>query len=59
MKQEIILSPHGNGCWNWMFYIDDVFIAGGVESSRFEAFKVACAAYDREPAKQSWIESEW
>ena len=48
MKREIILSPQCNGCWNWMFYIDEVFIAGGVESSRFEAFKVACAAYDKE-----------
>ena len=48
MRQEIVLSPHGNGCWNWMFCIDEVFIAGGVESSRFEAFKVACAAYDKE-----------
>ena len=51
MRQEIILSPHGNGCWNWMICIDEVFIAGGVESSRFEAFKVACAAYDKEGIK--------
>ena len=51
MKQEIILSPHGNGCWNWILYIDEVFISGGVESSRLGAFKAACDAYDKENDK--------
>ena len=48
MKQEIILSPHGNGCWNWTIYIDEVFIDGGIESSRFAAFEAALIAYDKE-----------
>ena len=48
MKREIVLIPHGNGCWNWMLYIDDVFIDGSIESSRIAAFMAACIAYDKE-----------
>lgn len=57
--REIVISEDVTKGYNWFVYSREQLLACGHDSDRFQAFKAACAAYDREPAKQSWIESEW
>lgn len=57
--KEIVISEDITRGYNWFVYDKEVLLGCGHNSDRFQAFKEACAVYDREPTKQSWSESEW
>ena len=57
--KEIVISEDVVRGYLWFVYAKEILLNCGHSADRFQAFKEACAACDREPAKQSWSESEW
>ena len=57
--KEIVISEDVTKGYLWFVYAKEMLLGCGDNPDRFQAFKEACAVYDREPIKQSWSESEW
>ncbi len=58
MKKQIIVTALDEG-YQWTVVYDNEVIGFGYEIYRFEAFKKACAAYDKQTSNPNWSESEW
>ena len=56
--KEIIISEDVVRGYNWFVYAREVLLDCGHNSDRFQAFKEACAVYDKN-STLSWSESEW
>ncbi|MBO7211005.1 MAG: hypothetical protein J6V44_08335 [Methanobrevibacter sp.] len=56
--REIVISEDVIRGYNWFVYAKEVLLDCGHSSDRFQAFKEACAAYDKN-STPSWSESEW
>ena len=57
MKEIIIYEDVVRG-YLWFVYAKEILIGCGDNSDRFQAFKEACAVYDKN-STPSWSESEW
>lgn len=57
MKEIIIYEDVVRG-YLWFVYAKEILLGCGDNSDRFQAFKEACAVYDKN-STPSWSESEW
>lgn len=56
--KDIVISEDIVRGYNWFVYDKEVLLGCGHSSDRFQAFKEACAVYDKN-SPLSWSESEW
>lgn len=56
--KDIVISEDIIRGYNWFVYDKEALLACGHNSDRFQAFKEACAVYDKN-STLSWSESEW
>lgn len=56
--KDIVISEDVIRGYNWFVYDKEVLLGCGHNSDRFQAFKEACAVYDKN-STPSWSESEW
>lgn len=56
--KDIVISEDIVRGYNWFVYNKEVLLGCGHNTDRFQAFKEACAVYDKNSIP-SWSESEW
>lgn len=56
--KKIIISEDVIRGYLWFVYAKEMLLGHGHNSDKFQAFKEACAVYDKN-STPSWSESEW